>query len=104
LHLPGSPGAAGHFLDHCVERDRGDPRFYRVQFAKVLAYTLLAACAAAAAVIVFIDSELLVLTSVNYEIVTPSVSPKAKGAISMGILAFSFLAFSAAISSQRLRA
>ncbi len=71
---------------------------------QVLAYTLLAACAAAAAVIVFIDSELLVLTSVNYEIVTPSVSPKAKGAISMGILAFSFLAFSAAISSQRLRA
>ncbi len=71
---------------------------------QVLAYTLLAACVAAAAVIVFIDTEIQVSSNFDYQIMTPSVSPKAKGAISMGILAFAFLAFSAAISSQRLRA
>ncbi len=70
---------------------------------QVLAYTLLAACAAAAAVIVFIDDgEILAGNCASLGIATPC--SKAKAAISMGILAFALLAFSAAISSQRLRA
>jgi hypothetical protein len=71
---------------------------------QVLAYTLLAACAAACAVIVFVDDgEILTGTNcASLGIATPC--SKAKAAISMGILAFALLAFSAAISSQRLRA
>jgi hypothetical protein len=71
---------------------------------QVLAYILLAACAAAAAVIVSIDDG-EILTGDNCAslgIATPC--SKAKAAISMGILAFALLAFSAAMSSQRLRA
>jgi DNA-binding IclR family transcriptional regulator len=71
---------------------------------QVLAYTLLAACAAACAVIVSVDDgEILAGTScASLGIATPC--SKAKAAISMGIFAFVLLAFSAAISSQRLRA
>jgi len=71
---------------------------------QVLAYTLLAACAAACAVIVSVDDgEILAGTScASLGIATPC--SKAKAAISMGIFAFALLAFSAAISSQRLRA
>jgi len=61
---------------------------------QLLAYTLLAACAAAAGVIVPIDDG-------NN---CGSFCSEANAAISMGMLAFALLAFSAAISSQRLRA
>jgi hypothetical protein len=83
---------------------------------QVLAYTLLAACAAACAVIVSVDDGeivALIASVVDGEIVTGTscaslgiATPcsKAKAAISMGIFAFALLAFSAAISSQRLRA
>jgi hypothetical protein len=61
---------------------------------QVLAYTLLAASAAAAGVIVYIDDG----TNCG------SACSEPNAAISMGMLAFALLAFSAAISSQRLRA
>ncbi len=80
-----------------------------MKWARVLAYSLLAASAALAALVVFIGDELQVnkhckLThSESLGIATPC-SCKAKPAAAMGILAFALLAFSAAISRQHLHA
>jgi hypothetical protein len=75
---------------------------------QVLAYTLLAACAAPAAVSLFIDDgELQTWISGECGLdgqYISTTSPIVKAAVSMGMLAFALLAFSAAISSQRLRA
>ncbi|CAK9861848.1 unnamed protein product [Sphagnum jensenii] len=71
---------------------------------QVLAYTLLAACAAACAVIVLIDDGEIEAGTNCASLGIETACSKAKGAISMGIFAFALLAFSAAISSQRLRA
>ncbi len=80
-----------------------------MKWAQVLAYSLLAASAAVAAVVVFVGDELQVNEhcklrySESLGIATPC-SCKAKAAAAMGVLAFALLAFSAAISSHHLHA
>ncbi len=71
---------------------------------QVLAYTLLAACAAAAAVIVSIDDgEILTGTNCASLGIATRCS-KANAAISMGHSAFTLLSGLAAFSSQGIRA
>ncbi len=86
-----------------------DHRGVDMKWAPVLAYFLLAASAAVAALVVFIGDELQVnkhckLTHFESLGIGTPCSCKAKAAAAMGILSFALLAFSAAISSRHLHA